>query len=136
MTATDPEGTPVTMEVTPSLPNATWDTTAGVGTYFFNPDLTQVGQVLQVSFIATDSTGLATTMTTNFNIAAALRGDLDGNDKYTLNDVVMLSGYIFRGSAAPNPMDVGDADMSGVVDVADIVYMINFLYHAGPRPPQ
>jgi hypothetical protein len=33
-------------------------------------------------------------------------------------------------------MDVGDTDMSGTIDVADIVYMINFLYNAGPRPPQ
>ncbi|MDH4035675.1 MAG: hypothetical protein OEV80_17930, partial [candidate division Zixibacteria bacterium] len=84
----------------------------------------------------TDSTGLATPMVTNFAVLSALRGDIDGNDKYTLNDVVMLAGYIFRGGVAPNPMEVGDADMSGTVDVADIVYMINFLYHAGPRPPQ
>ncbi|MCK4829416.1 hypothetical protein KA005_77545, partial [bacterium] len=136
LTATDPEGDPVTMEVTPTLANSSWDTTGGVGTYFFSPDLSQVGQVFEVSFIATDSTGLSTTMITNFNVASALRGDLDGNEKYTLNDVVMLSGYIFRSTTSPNPMDVGDADMSGIIDVADIVYMINFLFHAGPRPPQ
>jgi hypothetical protein len=136
LTATDPEGTPVTLEATPVIANAFWDTTGGVGTYYFGPDPGQIGQVFQISFIATDGTGLADTMITHLNVVSMLRGDLDGNDKYTLNDIVILAGYMFRGSEAPNPMDVGDADMSGAIDVADIVYMINFLYHAGPRPPQ
>ena len=136
LTATDPEATPVTLEATPVIANASWDTTGGVGTYYFAPDFNQVGEVFQVSFIATDGTGLADTMITNLNVVSMLRGDIDGNNKYTLNDVVLLAGYIFRGGEAPDPMDVGDADMSGAVDVADIVYMINFLYHAGPRPPQ
>ncbi|MCK4462452.1 MAG: hypothetical protein KAW46_11650, partial [candidate division Zixibacteria bacterium] len=136
LTATDPEGTPVTLEATPVITNATWDTTGGVGTYYFAADFGQVGQVYEISFIATDSSGLVNTMITHLNVVSLLRGDVDGDNKYTLNDIVVLASYIFRGGAAPNPMDAGDADMSGTVDVADIVYMINFLYHAGPRPPQ
>jgi len=136
LTATDPESTPVTLEAAPVPTNASWDTTGGVGTYYFDPDFTQVGQVFQVAFIATDGTALTNVMVIHLSVQNLLRGDIDGNDKYTLNDVVILAGYIFRSGEAPYPMAAGDADMSGTVDVADIVYMINFLYHAGPRPPQ
>ena len=96
----------------------------------------QVGLILPITFTATDSTGLSNVIVTNLQVQSVLRGDVDGNNMYTLNDVVVLASHIFRGGQAPNPMDAGDADFSGTVDVSDIVYMINFLYHAGPRPPQ
>jgi hypothetical protein len=47
-----------------------------------------------------------------------------------------MSAYMFRGGPAPTPLDAADADGSGQVDISDLAYMVNFMYHSGPRPPQ
>ncbi len=136
VSAIDPEGSGVTLEATPVIPNATWDTANGEGIYALLPDVDQAGSVFQVFFIAADELGLADTVITHFNVSNSMRGDTDSDDVYSMNDIVFLSAYVFRGGPAPHPIASGDADMNGSVNVADIAYMINFLYNFGPRPPQ
>ncbi|KAA3633013.1 MAG: hypothetical protein DWP97_09955, partial [Calditrichaeota bacterium] len=137
ITVADPEGQAVTITANPILPNASFvDSANGNAVYSFNPDSTQIGIVSPVTFIATDAAGAADTMITNFRIDSFLRGDLDDNTKYTMNDVVFIVNYIFHGGQAPNPVNSGDIDYSGGINVADIAYLINFMYKAGPRPPQ
>ena len=110
--------------------------TIDITVYTFNPDSTQLGAVMAVTFIATDAFSAADTIVTNFRIDSFLRGDLDDNAKYTMNDVVYVVNYIFHNGQAPNPLNAGDIDYSGGINVADIAYLINFMYKAGPRPPQ
>ena len=135
--ATDPEGGAVTLDATPIIPNATWDTLNSEGTYSFTADVGQVGSVFEILFIATDPLGVADTMITHLAVQSVyLRGDTDANGLYTLNDVVYLSSFIFREGPSPHPVETADVDGSGAVNVSDVVYMVNFLYNAGPRPPQ
>ena len=39
------------------------------------------------------------------------------------------------GGPAPDPLALGDANCDGVVNSADVVYLINYLFINGP-PPQ
>jgi hypothetical protein len=134
--ALDPEGLPLILEATSVPANATWDTTGGVGSFVFNSQADQIGQVFSVEFTATDEQSAVATLTVNFEVNNFLRGDTDENDKYTVNDVIFLAGYMFRGGSMPSPLEAGDVDNSGQVDIADMTYLINYMYHAGPRPPQ
>jgi len=54
-----------------------------------------------------------------------------------IGDVVFLVNYILKNGPAPNPLCMGDCDPShdGVVDVADLVYLSQFLFQKG-APPQ
>jgi predicted GH43/DUF377 family glycosyl hydrolase len=60
-----------------------------------------------------------------------------------VNDTMLLyySAYDDLGTQLPKiglatsfSYDIGDADQSGVVDVADIVFLISYLYRGGPAP--
>lgn len=78
---------------------------------------------------------------TNAEVRDAILGTTDyiydiwGNDPYY--DMLgsgrvnaLRAVKVFR----PNPPPSGDANTDGIVDVSDIVYLIDFLYSAGPPP--
>ncbi|MFH1374703.1 MAG: Ig-like domain-containing protein [bacterium] len=109
----------------------------GTGTFYYSPDVGVIGSVFQVLFIAEDyPAGAADTIVTHYRVNNFMRGDTDDNDKYTFNDIVVLTNYLFREGNIPLPSEAGDADLSGSINVSDIAYMVNFLYNSGPRPPQ
>ena len=134
--AFDPEGYDIVLEAFGLPANSTWDTTGGVGSFAFTPDNAQIGSVYPVQFVVTDITSASDTMTCHFVVSSFLRGDTDANSKYTVNDIVVLAAYMFRGGPEPAPLESADSDGSGEVNVADLAYIVNFMYHAGPRPPQ
>ncbi|MFH1686333.1 MAG: Ig-like domain-containing protein [bacterium] len=134
--AFDPEGDAFVLEALGLPPNSTWDTTGGVGSFVFTPDVDQVDSIYQVQFVATDVAAASDTMVCHFVVGSFLRGDTDANAKYTINDIIFLAAYMFRGGAEPAPIESADTDGSGEVNVADLAYMVNYMYHAGPRPPQ
>ena len=136
VSATDPEGQTVTVNASPVVRNAAWLPAGSEGTYVYAPEPDQIDSLYEVTFTATDDLALTNTMITVFRVNAFMRGDADANSMYSINDVIVLAGYIFRASTDPNPMEAGDVDLSGTVNVADVAYMVNFLYNAGPRPPQ
>jgi hypothetical protein len=45
-----------------------------------------------------------------------------------------LINYLFIGGSAPDPIQVGDANLDGVVNIADVVYLVNYLFENGPVP--
>jgi hypothetical protein len=45
-----------------------------------------------------------------------------------------MINYLFRNGPAPDPLEAGDANCDGVVDPADVVYLINYLFRNGPPP--
>jgi hypothetical protein len=63
------------------------------------------------------------------------RGDVNGDCKVSLSDVVYLINYLFK--FGPKPIcetGIGDANCDGKVSLGDIVYLINYLFKFGPPP--
>jgi hypothetical protein len=65
----------------------------------------------------------------------AARGDVNGDCRIDVVDVVFLLNYIFIGGPAPNPLCVGDANRSGGdPDSDDALYLISYMFLYGPPP--
>ena len=47
---------------------------------------------------------------------------------------VYLIAYIFTGGPAPVPLEAGDADLSGAIDIDDVVYLIAYIFTGGSAP--
>jgi hypothetical protein len=41
---------------------------------------------------------------------------------------------VFKGGAAPDPLEAGDANCDGQVNVGDAVYLIAYVFKGGPEP--
>ncbi len=135
--AADPDLQTLTMTATPIVTNAGFvDSLNGTGNYIFLPDNAQIGLVSQIRIIATDPGGLADTATTVIRVVAFLRGDIDNNSRYTMNDMAYLISYLFRQGPEPVTMVAADVDNDGSVNILDVTYLINFLYFNGPQPPR
>ncbi len=133
----DPENEQLTITASPILPGATFtDDGNGNATYTYNPDSLAVGSINDIMFIVTDPYMAADTVNTTIQTSMFKRGDLDRDEKYTMNDIVVIVNYIFREGSLPNPADAGDIDYSGSINVADISYLVNYMYKSGPKPPQ
>ena len=63
-----------------------------------------------------------------------LRGDANGDGKWTVADAVYLINYLFKFGTAPTPIQSGDANCDGKVTIADIVYLVSYLFKFGPQP--
>jgi hypothetical protein len=61
-------------------------------------------------------------------------GDANGDGRINVADAVRIIIYVFRGGAAPDPIETGDTNCDTNVDVADAVYMINYVFRNGPEP--
>jgi hypothetical protein len=63
------------------------------------------------------------------------RGDVNGDKKLSLGDIVYLINYAFKTGSQPYEfIDQGDVNNDDNVDLADIVYLINYLFKLGPAP--
>ena len=51
----------------------------------------------------------------------------------SLNALYILN-YLFKGGPRPCPMEAGDANCNGVVDLGDAIYALNYLFKGGPAP--
>ena len=137
LNSTDPDGDPLTLTMDPVLPNASFvDNGDGTATFAYQPDVSEIGSLFTVSFIAADDQGLTDTLTTAIAVVDFLRGDFDLNSKYTMNDLADLISYVYREGPPPSVYDVADVDGDGLVNLVDITFMIKFLYFSGPPPPR
>ncbi|MBI5267821.1 MAG: hypothetical protein HY851_11380, partial [candidate division Zixibacteria bacterium] len=135
--ATDPELSPITLTETPVIINSSWvDSTNGTGVFSYFPDNLDLGSLNRVTFIARDPLGAADTLSTVLRVVSFLRGDVDNNSRYTMNDLAYLITYLYRGGPPPTTMETADVDRDGSANISDVTYLINFLYLNGPRPPQ
>ena len=66
---------------------------------------------------------------------SAIPGDVNGDGKVDIGDVVFLNNYLFINGPSPDPKELGDVNCDGVVDVGDVVCLLNYLFIEGP-PPQ
>ncbi len=67
-------------------------------------------------------------------IAGKARGDVNGDGKIAISDVVGLVNYIFSGGPAPEPLFIGDTDCSGSISVSDAVRIIAYIFGERPGP--
>ena len=72
----------------------------------------------------------------NFKCALGyLCGDINGDDKINLLDPVYLTAYLFKNGDAPDPLERGDVDCSGIPpEINDLVYIVNYIFNAGDPP--
>ena len=72
---------------------------------------------------------------------ASQNGDVNGDERVDLSDVISLINWLFNGGPSPVPLvcqpfaDVqnGDVDANGTIDITDPIYMLNYMYLGG-RP--
>lgn len=135
--AIDPELDSVSIVASPVLGIATWiDNGDGTCLYSFTPDSTYLDSSFSVTFISTDHPYLASdTLVVNMKVVKFLRGDLDNNKRYTMNDLANLLGYLFRYGPPPAILETADVDGDGASNIGDITYLIRYLYFNGPQPP-
>jgi hypothetical protein len=69
-----------------------------------------------------------------FSGRGCICGDANGDSLVTMDDVVFLQAYYFECSTAPFPWLTSDLNCDGSVDIADIVYLAQFLNGTGPEP--
>ncbi len=62
-----------------------------------------------------------------------LRGDCAANQSVNLPDAVRILGVAF-GEFAPACADACDTDDSGAIEITDAVYLLTYLFQAGPGP--
>ena len=63
------------------------------------------------------------------------RGDVNGDCRLDVVDIVFLLNYIFVGGPAPDPLCIGDVNRSGGnPDSDDALYLISYLFLYGPPP--
>lgn len=132
----DPESDSMTVEAYPMIPGATWGQNAdGTWSYYFSPDSSQVGSIFEVTFVATDYPGLASaTLTVHPRVVAFLRGDLDSDNVYTVNDLSYFIDYLFREGPAPLVVDAADTDANGAITINDLSLLIYYMFRNGPQP--
>jgi len=46
-----------------------------------------------------------------------------------------LINYLYRDGPAPDPLEAGDTNSDGQINLGDVVYLIDYLFRGGP-PPQ
>lgn len=66
---------------------------------------------------------------------AFICGDTDSSGAVNILDVTRLIDYLYKGGAAPDPIESGDVNNSGSINLLDVTRLINYLYKDGP-PPQ
>jgi len=81
-----------------------------------------------------DPYSTATQTVTVESFKAYICGDANGDGDVNVADAVYNINYIFKGGAAPDPLEAGDASGDGEVNVGDAVYIINYIFKGGSAP--
>jgi len=61
-------------------------------------------------------------------------GDIDGDGKIDIIDIVALVDYKFKSGPPPAAMSIADVNDDGNVDILDILVLVNFKFKSGPPP--
>ncbi|MGB2769174.1 MAG: FG-GAP-like repeat-containing protein, partial [Candidatus Zixiibacteriota bacterium] len=70
----------------------------------------------------------------NLTNTYCIAGDANGDGLVDVGDVVYLTGFLYKGGSAPDPLWTGDCNCDDTVNLGDVVYLINYLFKAGPPP--
>jgi hypothetical protein len=61
-------------------------------------------------------------------------GDVNGDGRVDLGDVVSLLNYLFKSGSPPQPLSAGDANGDCDVNIGDVIYLLNYLFKGGISP--
>lgn len=61
-------------------------------------------------------------------------GDTNVDGAVNIGDVVHLINYIFKGGAAPDPIESGDVNRDAACNIGDAVYLIAYIFKGGSAP--
>jgi len=61
-------------------------------------------------------------------------GDANRDREINIGDAVTIIDYVFRGGAAPEPVEAGDPNADWVCNVSDAVHLITYIFKGGPPP--
>ncbi|MEZ5360012.1 MAG: C25 family cysteine peptidase [Candidatus Zixiibacteriota bacterium] len=61
-------------------------------------------------------------------------GDANGDQAVNIGDAVSIINYIFKGGAAPSPIQAGDANCDGSCNIGDGVSLISYIFNGGDAP--
>src|SRR5262245_60086725 len=64
-----------------------------------------------------------------------VRGDADRNGQVEISVSIAIFGALFLGGAEPGCLDAADANDSGRVNIADGIFILNFLFRGERAPP-
>ncbi len=129
-------------------------TKSGVGSFVFSPkkspatgfftwkpsNADTLGSPYTVTFIVNDGTGLEDTGTVEISVEpffvppSGLEGDLNGDNKVDLADIVYFVNFLFKDGPPPNPLAAGDINGDCFITLSDLIYLVNYIYHNGPFP--
>ena len=65
-----------------------------------------------------------------------LRGDATVDGRSELSDAIRILDYQFRGGAVLECFDAADVNDDAVLDIADPIFLLQFLFIGGPTPPE
>jgi len=73
---------------------------------------------------------------TIFNLpgCTARPGDLNGDNKFGLPDIIGLVNVVFKGANQPNPPCRANANGDSMTNLTDIIYLVNHVFKSGPKP--
>ncbi len=70
-----------------------------------------------------------------FKVACThITGDVTGDGKVLLSDIIVLINFLFKSGPTPNPFCRGDVNFDNTILLSDVVYLVNFIFKAGPKP--
>ena len=137
------------LQVIDAFPSSEWLAISGTSQYFVGADSLEIDpdtqepnwyfHVFDVLFTNPKSTidGYAEIATLKFEVVQSGISQIyyeyyKGSDTL-LNSIIAQSG-IGLIYVCPLPMTVGDLDESGFIDIADLVFFVNYSFNAGPPP--
>jgi hypothetical protein len=111
------------------------DSGNGAASYLYSPNFSDLGQIFDVSFTATDASGAATVVKTTFKVLEFVRGDANSDNDLDMADAMFLFNFLYREGQPPALMDAADANRDTDVNLIDALYLLNYFFRQGPPPP-
>ncbi len=68
------------------------------------------------------------------SVKVVRRGNANGDDLINVGDAVFMVSYVFRGGAAPEPIEAGNANCDAWTNVGDAVYLVSYVFRGGLPP--
>jgi len=91
--------------------------------------------VLMLPFLSTAVGHAQESPKSGVGTSVFIRGDCNDDGRITISDSMTLVGYLLRGGAQVNCRNACDTNRDDDVDIADVVYHLDYLFRAGPGSP-
>ncbi len=133
--ATDIDNPLLTLGV-PNLPaHAVFlDSLNNGGRFIFDPDSTDVNQVYNVLFVASDGAAADTGLVI-YKVISFKRGDWNSDGVVDVVDLVAEINHVFRNGPEPIPWELGNFNGDTFMNILDVVIMVDHVFRNGPPLP-